>query len=487
MAKAGLGKGNAFKAPGPSYPHLELVRLAAREREVEHKNKESALADAVDFKREGELRAIAQVIDKVATRERVKKEMGYGILRARRGLDPFSGKLDCAGCKRPGKDAHHFLCAKKEKFKTNGEKLAFAQFESEVRKYADERRTIFAACEHDNAAPPIADSPSAAAGSGGSSSTTFHIPPANELLPAASSSAGAIADTDESAEAAIGDPETDGALPCSPPQPMLAAALAAAPPAAAASSIVLPPLGSLVLDQAALAAIEAARLLGLSHASKRKILDKVGFEGFADSFSIYKPRRAEEGPPTKEAAWLRREMTGIMNGISLEDSPFPNGEVVSTISKPTIARGRPGTPALKDLRQRPCAYNFIVHGSKAVVVNWGSKHNKLLLEEAGLGNVPCANDQCCGHGGLWHTKVVKWGHTTGGPKVFVDELGRPGPMDVAYSICEDCQAAGRSANSFSHLHPMVLARLADTELLGKLPFDASYQFEDVFLHRAHTR
>ena len=31
MAKAGLGKGNAFAAPGPSYQNLEIERAAARQ------------------------------------------------------------------------------------------------------------------------------------------------------------------------------------------------------------------------------------------------------------------------------------------------------------------------------------------------------------------------------------------------------------------------------------------------------------------------
>ena len=32
MAKAGTGKGNAFASPGPSYPHLEIVRKEAESR-----------------------------------------------------------------------------------------------------------------------------------------------------------------------------------------------------------------------------------------------------------------------------------------------------------------------------------------------------------------------------------------------------------------------------------------------------------------------
>ena len=43
MAKAGLGKGNAFTAPGPSYPNIELERRAARERERAHSLKEKAM------------------------------------------------------------------------------------------------------------------------------------------------------------------------------------------------------------------------------------------------------------------------------------------------------------------------------------------------------------------------------------------------------------------------------------------------------------
>ena len=60
-------------------------------------------------------------------------------------------------------------------------------------------------------------------------------------------------------------------------------------------------------------------------------------------------------------------------------------------------------------------------------------------------------------------------------------------MDVAYSVCEDCEKANRSTTSFSHVHPIVLKRLADTELVESLPFDPSYQWQDIFFARSHTR
>ena len=61
-------------------------------------------------------------------------------------------------------------------------------------------------------------------------------------------------------------------------------------------------------------------------------------------------------------------------------------------------------------------------------------------------------------------------------------------MDVAYSKCQTCAKQGRSANAYSHDHPIVLERLkALPELLCKLPFDPAYQFNDIYLHRSHTR
>ena len=48
MAKAGLGKGNAFTAPGPSYANIELERRAARERERAHSLKEKARTRTLD-------------------------------------------------------------------------------------------------------------------------------------------------------------------------------------------------------------------------------------------------------------------------------------------------------------------------------------------------------------------------------------------------------------------------------------------------------
>lgn len=118
----------------------------------------------------------------------------------------------------------------------------------------------------------------------------------------------------------------------------------------------------------------------------------------------------------------------------------------------------------------------------------GTEHNLGILSDAGVGGVPCAHPQCMGRGGKWHTSNVRWRHSSAAPAIVVDEYGRPGPMDIAYSQCQDCAAAGRSTTAFPHTHPVVLERLKEAapELLAALPFDPAYQFSDVFLHRVFT-
>ena len=115
MAKAGLGKGNAFTAPGPSYAYLEL------DHELDRKARAEAMArrddDACGFyDREVEM---IKIIDKFlppsATSKRIKSDTWDGISRARSGLNPMKckGKCACKSSKSSGGSHHgtfHFLC-----------------------------------------------------------------------------------------------------------------------------------------------------------------------------------------------------------------------------------------------------------------------------------------------------------------------------------------------------------------------------------------
>ena len=140
MAKAGLGKGNAFTAPGPSYPNIELERRAARERERAHSLKEKAMIGKYAEEEASVKAIIDEFISDKRVRDRVKKDIGIGLTRARRGHDPLGGKLSCDGCARPGHESHHFLCLNKAKFKTRAESSAYDAFVVAIRKYSDLRR-----------------------------------------------------------------------------------------------------------------------------------------------------------------------------------------------------------------------------------------------------------------------------------------------------------------------------------------------------------
>ena len=81
MAKAGLGKGNAFVAPGPSYRYMQLARTEEQQL--------AAAAESAGFVSEGmrekesALKAIADRIESKTTHDRVKHDMMAGIVRAR--------------------------------------------------------------------------------------------------------------------------------------------------------------------------------------------------------------------------------------------------------------------------------------------------------------------------------------------------------------------------------------------------------------------
>ena len=134
--KAGTGKGNAFAAPGASYPYLELSRAhgQAMERQDLHN-------PAANHEREKKIKRLADIITVVSTRERVMKDIGKGARKARMGRDPLQGSLDCEGCTR-NHGTHHFLCQAEEraKFKTRKEQEVYDLVKPALYKYAEEQR-----------------------------------------------------------------------------------------------------------------------------------------------------------------------------------------------------------------------------------------------------------------------------------------------------------------------------------------------------------
>ena len=141
MAKAGTGRGNAFAARGASYEYLHISRTSAQAASA------AATSGIVtDEMRQTEQRIVAHanLIPNHSTRERVKKEMMVGIVRARDGEDPLAGRPNCGGCSsaRSGHKTFHFLCQSKArtKFKTKEEAICYTNVADALNKYVAERR-----------------------------------------------------------------------------------------------------------------------------------------------------------------------------------------------------------------------------------------------------------------------------------------------------------------------------------------------------------
>jgi len=183
----------------------------------------------------------------------------------------------------------------------------------------------------------------------------------------------------------------------------------------------------------------------------------------------------------REAAWMRPEISRIMQGVSVTSLPraCSNG-FEARIAKPRVAR-RGGDGIAAELRMRPCINDYIVDGASMFIVNFATKENMLILAEHGLGSVPCGNPACRGKDGKWHTHPVRWDSKTSALSILLREDGLPAPMIAACSACETCTVVS------SHLNPILLRRLGDVpELLDKLPFDPEWPFGETYIHRNLT-
>jgi len=156
---------------------------------------------------------------------------------------------------------------------------------------------------------------------------------------------------------------------------------------------------------------------------------------------------------------------------------FPAGKLFAVSPH---ARRRDDGPAEGDLC-RPVVADAVVGRSHYHVINFADKQGLLALHDCGFGGVPCGNPQCYGVGGRWLTKPVSWSTQTRSPFVLHSASGLPEPMACVRQSCETC---GKTS---LHLDPIVLQRLLPvTGFLDALPFDASYQFCDIFLARGFT-
>ena len=404
MAKAGLGKGNAFTAPGPNYQHLEIVRR--------HVQAAVQLDDAARTLRDEQIlstvrdRCIEQTAAR-ATREMLINDTRAGLRRARDGPDdPLAGRWTgasfCAGCKNPQHGTHHFLCQAVEesgrrwKVKWQGE--LYTKVAQALREYAADVRaakqrnggtagagtsdeacstmTAAAAAADDQAPPPSPNggAPRAFAFveqlNGGSleSSGTPPGAPATVITTPAAATVADFSSPSKSALLAMAEQQPSRQhlhLPTLPPplpaqQPLAAPQPSAAqptppmqqkpslpsvsgrPPAVAVSASA--PVDVAAALSTAAAALRAATIAaplaplsgeqpllqlasssGLRYALQLQALSDAGF-GLDASASIYKDGASKkDGTTGREAHWMRREMTVLMRGVQLNESPLPNG------------------------------------------------------------------------------------------------------------------------------------------------------------------
>lgn len=182
----------------------------------------------------------------------------------------------------------------------------------------------------------------------------------------------------------------------------------------------------------------------------------------------------------REAAWMRPEVSRIMQGVGVSSLPRECGRdfEVRIERQRVLRRGGDGIAA--ELRARPRINDYIVDDASMFIINFATKENMRTLQEHGLGSVPCGNPACCGNAGRWHTHPVRWDSKTSAPSIVVREDGLSAPMIAACSHCETCKTVS------SHINPITLRRLADVpELVDKLPFDPEWPFGDVYASRPH--
>ena len=101
-------------------------------------------------------------------------------------------------------------------------------------------------------------------------------------------------------------------------------------------------------------------------------------------------------PATREAAWMRVELSKLMAGVGASSLPPGGNGFQYTFKSDPVQRRRGDASVGGGTRRRPRIYSAIVDDAHAYVVNFATKENNLTLAEFGLGSVPCANEKCKG-------------------------------------------------------------------------------------------
>jgi hypothetical protein len=154
-----------------------------------------------------------------------------------------------------------------------------------------------------------------------------------------------------------------------------------------------------------------------------------------------------------EAYWMRTEIVRLMQGVGLTSMPkgdYMLGRFTIVLRRPLVRRRACG------LLEMPELYNYLVDKRKIHVINFATEDAMSMLQDAGLGCVPCDSPSCDGlGGGKWDTVPLQWSCETSAPQITLDELGMPSPTICMRSRCKTCGLP------FHHTGAVTLARMRD--------------------------
>jgi hypothetical protein len=425
-------KGNAFDKPGPSWQYKEDMRQAGAHR--------AALSE--QSKADEEKAILARVTTSslvMASKKRFTADVRGALRRVKdgQGSTPCTNwARGCDKCKsgRVG-DSHHIFCENRGDWKTLPEKDLALQLKRAIESYHCEFWRV--------------DVGSTSGTLVGTSAAPAAAPAAADLAITGITTAAVVAPPDvvaPSASAALLPAAVAPSTDIEPPAAASDAAIAASDTATAttdhASTRAVAPV-----DVAAAAALQARVEAGRINASALHQSDTSAFQCIAGrDADVY--RSDVERAVTREARWMRKEVSRRMVGIREDSSPYPALVMRRTIEVDV-------DPMLKVdgmmVRARPSLYDHVTNGTSVVVINLATEKAQALCEQAGIGSLPCANPKCCGADGRWHTKPVGWQHQNAAPSIFVDDNGRACPIDVARSQCLTCKTP------FYHTNPVVRA------------------------------
>jgi hypothetical protein len=153
----------------------------------------------------------------------------------------------------------------------------------------------------------------------------------------------------------------------------------------------------------------------------------------------------------REAAWMRVELAGLLDGASLNALPAGCADDGSVLfQRQRVVRRSGSAEEGGGTRERPNIYSYIVDGARGHVINFGTKEATLKLEEHGLGSCPCASSDCCGSNGRWHTHPTRWGHKTSAPQVHLYADGLAGPIESVWAKCDDVRLPCSNVHAPQH-------------------------------------